>query len=104
MTNPAISVSTFIFSRALRCYPPVLRDQFGQDMIAVFNERLEDAWSRDSWRGVARAWLAVVNDLVEIVLPYGAARAWPVLAALLCSIIFYGSLFAAISPSRYCNK
>jgi hypothetical protein len=104
MTNPAISASTFIYSRALRCYPPVLRDQFAQDMIAVFSERLEDAWSRDSWRGVARAWLAVIDDLVGIVLPYRAARAWPVLLALVCSIVVYGSLFAAISPNRYCHK
>jgi hypothetical protein len=104
MTNPAISISTFIYSRTLRFYPPILRDQFSQDMIAVFNERLEDAWTRDSWRGVARAWLAVTSDLTGIVLPYGAARAWPVLVALVCSIFFYGSLFAAISPNRHCHK
>lgn len=104
MTNPAISVSTFIYSRTLRCYPPALRDQFGQDMVAVFSERLEDAWSRDSWRGVARAWLSVTNDLAGIALPYGVARAWPVLLALVCSIVFYGSLFAAISPNLRCHK
>lgn len=104
MTNSAISVSMFIYSRTLRCYPPVLRDQFGQDMVAVFKERLEDAWSRNSWRGVARAWLAVTHDLAGIVLPYGAARAWPVLAALVCSIVFYGSLFVAISPNLHCHK
>lgn len=73
-------------------------------MIAVFNERLEDAWSRDSWRGVARAWLAVTDDLVRIVLPYRAARTWPVLVTLVCSIVLYGSLFAAISPNRHCHK
>jgi len=73
-------------------------------MIAVFNERLEDAWSRDSWRGVAHAWLAVIDDLVGIVLPYGVARAWPVLLALVCSIVFYGSLFAVISPNQHCHK
>ena|SRR6185312_15515254 len=104
MTNPAVSVSTFIYSRTLRCYPPVLRDQFSQDMIAVFNERLEDAWFRDSWRGVARAWLAVANDLVGIALPYRAARAWPILIAVVCSIVVYGSLFAAISPNLHCHK
>lgn len=104
MTNPAISVSTFLYAKAVRCYPPVLRDQFGEDLIAVFNERLEDAWSRDSWRGLAHAWFTVTGDLLGIVLPYGATRAWPILVALVCSIVFYGSLFAAISPNLHCHK
>ena len=67
MTILAVSISKFVYSRTLRCYPPVLREQYGPDMTAVFDEKVEAAWSRESWRGTARAWLGVTHDLVGII-------------------------------------
>jgi hypothetical protein len=104
MRKPAITLSRFMYSMLVRCYPPALREQFGQDMTEVFSERLDDGWSCESWRGVWRAWFAVGTDLVEIVLPYQATRIWPVLIAFLCSAVFYGYLLMAISPNRHCVK
>lgn len=104
MKNPAVSASTFIYSRMLRWYPPTLRAEFGDDMIDVFTENLEAAWRRASWRGVVRAWLAVVHDMADVVLPYRTARAAPVLLAVICSIAFYVSLLTAIDPNLHCHK
>ena len=97
MRNPAISVSTTVYSWMLRWYPPALRTEYGNDMTDVFAESL-------AWRGVIRAWIPVVHDFFEIVLPYCLLRAAPVVLALVCSAAFYASMLAAINPNRHCMK
>jgi hypothetical protein len=104
MRAPAVSVSTYLYARTLRWYPPALRDEFGDDMMEVFTESIEAAWKRASWGGVARAWLAVTRDVADIVVPYRVACVTPVLLGILCSIVFYGSMLAAIDPHRNCHK
>jgi hypothetical protein len=88
----------------IRWYPPALRAEYGEDMLGDFAENLEGAWERASWRGVARAWVAVSEELTRIVLPWQAARAAPVLLAIVCSLVVYGSMLAAIDPNRSCHK
>jgi hypothetical protein len=102
--NHAISASESAYAWILRWYPPELRAEYGEEMAGVFSESLEDAWRRGSWRGVARAWMAVARDFGGIALPYWLARAAPVTLAIVASAIFYGSVLLAIAPVRHCHK
>jgi hypothetical protein len=88
----------------MRCYPPELRVEFGEEMAEVFAESLEAEWSRDSVRGVLRVWRAVSHDLATVVLPYRMARAAPLAAGIVLSLVFYGSMLLAIDPSSHCRK
>jgi hypothetical protein len=94
MSGMALAVSTFLFSRIVRWYPPDLRADFADDMIGVFAQSLEVS--------IPRAWLTVAHDFAEVVLPYRMARVAPVLAAIAFSLVFYISMLLAISPK--CRK
>lgn len=104
MRDPAPLGSIFLYSRMLRWYPPELRTEYGEDMLGVFQERLEAARKQASWRGIVKTWFVVGHDLAAIVLPYRLWRAAPGLLAVICAIIFYGSMLAAINPNRHCYK
>ena len=104
MRAPGIDVGAFLYAQTVRWYPPALRIEFGDDMVAVFTENMESCWQRGGWRSVARAWLAVGRDVVSIVVPYRLGCALPVVAAVCFSIVFYGSVLAAIDPNRHCHK
>lgn len=104
MRNIAVAVSTFVYSRMLPWYPPALRAEFGENMLDIFAETMDAAWRRGSWRGIAAAWHGVGLDLKDIVVPYRAVRAAPVVFAILVSTVLYGSLLAMIDPNRHCQK
>lgn len=104
MSSPGLGVSTFLYAKTLSWYPPAMRTEFGEDMVALFAETMEASWQRGSWSGLARAWLAVVRDLVEIVIPYRLARVAPAVLAVICSVLLYWSVLAAIDPNRHCLK
>ena len=104
MSTPAVSVSAFLYTCTVRWYPPAMRTEFGDDMVALFTENIEASWQRASWLGLADAWVAVAHDLVDIVIPYRVACAMPALLAIVCSVILYGSVLAAIDPNRNCQK
>lgn len=104
MSSPGVGISTFLYARTLRWYPPAMRTEFGEDMVALFAETVEASWQRSSWLGLARAWLAVARDVVEIVIPYRLACAIPAVLAVFCSVLLYGSALAAIDPNRHCFK
>ncbi len=100
MKSSAVTASVFIYEWLIRWYPPSLRAEYGDDMLGDFAEILENA----SWRGAVRAWAAVSNELTRIVLPWQAARAAPVVLAIVCSLVLYGGMLAAIDPNRICHK
>ena len=73
-------------------------------MLEVFAENLETAWKREAWRGLARAWAAVIHDVVGIIVPYRSVRALPLLLAVICSIAVYGAMLVAVAPNPHCMK
>ena len=104
MSVSAVSVSTFLYARTVRWYPPAMRTEFGDDMVALFTENIEASWQRASWLGLARAWLAVAHDLVDIVIPYRFVCVMPALLGIVFAVVFYGSVLAAIDPNRNCHR
>lgn len=100
MRTSALTASVFVYGWLIRCYPPSLRAEYGEDMLGDFAEILENA----SWRGAVGAWVAVTNELTRIVLPWQAARAAPMVLAIVCSLVVYGGMLAAIDPNRLCHK
>ncbi len=61
--------TTFRFSRriyaaTLLLYPVTLRFQFGEEMIEVFADQLQDAQQHDGWMGQARVWGCVARETV----------------------------------------
>jgi hypothetical protein len=104
MRSLPAAVSAYIYARLIPCYPPTIRAKFGDDMIDTFAETLENAWKGRSWKCFALASLGVTNDLRNIVLPYVATRAAPVLLAIVTSTIVYVTFLAMINPARHCHK
>ncbi len=59
--------ATFRFSRriyaaTLLLYPGALRRQFGEEMIEVFVEQMQDAQQNEGWMGETRVWCCVAQE------------------------------------------
>jgi hypothetical protein len=51
-----------IYAATLLLYPVSLRRQFGEEMLEVFADQLQDAQQNDGWRGQARVWCCVGTE------------------------------------------
>jgi hypothetical protein len=51
-----------IYSGVLLLYPVALRRQFGDEMIEVFADQMQDAKLNDGWIGLARVWCCVARE------------------------------------------
>ena len=62
-------------------YPEDLREQFGEEMAAVFEEQVADAYDERGVRGVAAVWAHAVGEFLTVGLTKQIAdRIVPILA------------------------
>ena len=79
--SPILDVSRKVYERSLICYPRDLRDDFGSEMMEVFEEQVSDAYSRSGFVGILRVWLSAAREIVRVALPGRLAeRAIPIVA------------------------
>jgi hypothetical protein len=81
-----VNVSRKFYERSLICYPKNLRDDFGGEMMEVFDEQVSDAYSSGGYVGILRVWFSAVREIVMVALPGRlAARAIPIVAVTVTS-------------------
>jgi hypothetical protein len=51
-----------IYAATLLLYPVTLRRQFGEEMIEVFADQMQDAQQNDGWMGKTRVWCCVARE------------------------------------------
>jgi len=100
-----IEASCRVYRIILLAYPARLRQEFGLDMLAVFEEQLQDA-SREGLRKMIRVWTRAVWETVRVAAPahlapgsYGIA-----VLSLLSSSVLFLLLFWAGGFGRHCVK
>lgn len=89
-------VSSRVYSAILLLYPKALRREFGEEMVEVFAEQLQDARRNEGWWGELRLWGCVGNEtarsLVEAhmqivgVSVVSALIAFVLISTFLCSV------------------
>jgi hypothetical protein len=62
---PAFRFSRQIYAAVLLLYPAALRRQFGEEMIEVFADQMQDASHRAGWVGQARVWSCVGRETLS---------------------------------------
>lgn len=79
--SPILDVSRKVYERSLICYPKDLRNDFGSEMMEVFDEQVSDAYSRTGFVGILRVWFSATREIVMVALPGRfAGRAIPIVA------------------------
>lgn len=96
-------LSRFAYACIVRSYPPGLRREYGNDMVALFEEDLEAAL-RSSWHAGARRWIPILREVAQIALPWQLARAAPAILGIVCSFVLCVSMLLAVDPNRSCFK
>jgi hypothetical protein len=85
-SSSILDISRKIYEQSLVCYPKDLRDDFGGEMMEVFDEQLSDAYSCGGYVGVLRVWLSAMREIVTVALPGRfAERAIPLVAVAVTS-------------------
>jgi hypothetical protein len=103
--NRLLEMSSRVYAAALPLLPPDLHRDFGSEIVAVFEEDLQDAWHRRGAAGAMRVWLCSGWEIVRIALPGLAARpeiAVPFVSFVLSAVIMTGEMMLALShqPAR----
>jgi len=64
-----MSASCRLFTFIMPLYPVALRNQFGPDMVDVFEQQIRDESARRGFIGVARVWVGIASDVVQSSVP-----------------------------------
>jgi hypothetical protein len=84
--SPVLDISRTVYERSLVCYPKDLRDDFGSEMMEVFDEQVSDAYSSGGYVGILRVWFSAMREIVTVALPGRfAERAIPIVAVTVTS-------------------
>ncbi len=101
-----ILASCRVYRVLLYAYPSRLRDEFGEDMLSVFEQQLLDARSTGGYLEVCRIWargLWETSHLVTIPRPAPARCSIAVTSLLSSSALFLFFIWAA-GLARHCVK
>lgn len=103
--NAPLRASVQCYAVIVRLYPATLQRQFGQEMLGVFEEQIQDAWMSRGFAGLARVWAYVLAEVFTERAPRLAVRILcgvPMLsmatASLLFVVFFWASGFARPCP------
>jgi len=78
-----LEVSRKVYEGSLALYPAGLREEFGGEMVEVFEEQIADAYTERGVRGLLEVWLCTAHEFVSIALTGQLAqRMVPVAAAI----------------------
>ena len=92
-----VDLTRKVYERSLIFYPKDLRDDFGSEMIEVFDEQVSDAYSRKGFTGILHVWFGVTREIVTVALPNRfVERAVPIVAvtATLTFMFWFASYIA----------
>ena len=79
--SPILDLGRKVYQRSLICYPKDLRDDFGSEMMEVFDEQVSDAYSRSGFGGILCVWFRATREIVTVALAGRfAERAIPIVA------------------------
>jgi hypothetical protein len=67
--SAVLEVSRKVYATSLVLYPNELRDEFGAEMVEVFDEQVSEAYSRSGFPGLLRVWFSATREFVTIALP-----------------------------------
>ena len=104
--SPAIKVSCRVYRVMLQAYPSRLRDEFGEDMLSVFEQQLLDGRSTGGLLEVCRIWARTLWETAHLItMPYPAPADCGIVAvSLLSSSVLFLVFFWAAGLARSCVK
>jgi hypothetical protein len=62
---PTPQISRRVYAAVLLLYPVALRRQFGEEMVEVFSDQMQDACRRDGWMGAMGVWCCVGREALR---------------------------------------
>jgi len=87
--NPSIlDLSHKVYESLLICYPKDLRGDFGDEMIAVFDEQAWEAYSRRGSPGLLSVWFRVTWEIVTVAFAGRLARRGIPIIAVTATLAF----------------
>jgi len=106
--SAVIEVSRKVYETSLALYPKDLRDDFGDEMIEVFEEQITDAYQEHGVRGLLRVWLCATREFFSIALTGQIAeRMVPVLAVVTAFVLMLwlaGFMATPIVMDKACGR
>jgi hypothetical protein len=91
--NPP-TVAAHIYRACLLLYPSTFRFEFGEEMLADFDDATNETWLSRGWIGVLMLWACVALDLARSVLTQWIRTGLPALAivsaawsTMMCTLI-----------------
>jgi hypothetical protein len=77
-----LDVSHKVYQVSLIFYPKDLRSEFGDEMIAIFDEQVSEAYFQGGFTGLLSVWFSVMQEFVTVALPSRiAGHMVPIIAA-----------------------
>jgi hypothetical protein len=104
MLETVLRASCRVYSFLLPLYPWTLRQEFGADMVEVFEQQVRGRCAERGFAGIARVWLGIGLDVIQSALPVEInwqGTLIPVLALAGSYVLF--ALFAAANAG-HCGK
>lgn len=107
--SAVLEVSRKVYETSLAVYPESLREEFGDEMVEVFEEQIADAFAEGGVRGVLRVWGCAAREFVGIAVTRQIAeRVVPILAmgmafALMVWLAGYMAPAAVAAVSKACG-
>ena len=86
--SPILDVSRKVFERSLIFYPKNLRDDFGSEMMEVFDKQVSDAYSLSGVAGILRVWFSATREIVTVALPGRFAERALLIVAVTATMAF----------------
>ena len=104
-----LEVSRKIYETSLVLYPEDLREEFGEEMVEVFEEQATDAYIERGFMGLVRVWLCAAREFVSIALTGQLAeRMVPIVAAAtaLALMVWLAGFMApaTITAGKVCGR
>jgi hypothetical protein len=90
----ALKLSASVYSILLFLYPEELRQDFGDEMVDVFEQQLWGEWMESGVAGMIRAWARVLWELLWVALPIQLCA--PIVVAPTVGLLSSSASFAVL--------
>jgi len=88
-----LHLSCWLFRILLLLYPSHLRHEFGQEMVDVFRQEIEDAYYEVGWRGCLQVWGRTGVEILVVALPGHLRLLGVSMASVLGAVFFFLVIF-----------
>ncbi len=83
-----LDVSHKAYESSLILYPKDLRDDFGNEMIGVFDEQAAEAYSRAGFSGLLGVWFRATREILTVAFPGCLAERVIPITAVTATLVF----------------